>query len=161
MSATIDSGDSWSFGEYEISTDTARLDVDVIYSFLTTSYWAARIPRDLVRRSIENSLSFGIFHGGAQVGFARVVTDYATFAYLADVFVLDEYRGRGLSKKLMEIVIDHPSLQGLRRWMLVTRDAHRLYAKYGFEVVAKPDRWMERHDNDVYRNTEPDLDRES
>jgi N-acetylglutamate synthase-like GNAT family acetyltransferase len=108
------------------------------------------IPLETVRRSIENSLSFGIYHGNRQVGCARTVTDRATFAYLADVFMLEPYRGRGLSRWLMECIVSHPDLQGLRRWMLATRDAHKLYAQYGFIPVQKPDRWMERHNPDVY-----------
>jgi GNAT superfamily N-acetyltransferase len=151
MSSHETQGQQWSRGNYEISTDPARLEIDTIHRFLAGSYWAAGIPLEVVERSIANSLSFGIFAGSIQVGFARVITDYATLAYLADVFVLDEHRGKGLSKWLIEVVVTHPKLQGLRRWMLATRDAHGLYRQVGFEVVAQPDRWMERHDPDVYK----------
>src|SRR5215469_18411989 len=119
-------------GDYLVSTDPARLDLDVIHSYLAGSYWAEGIPRELVARSIENSLCFGVFRGEDQVGFARVVSDYATFAYIGDVFILAQHRGRGLGKFLMECVMKHPELQGLRRWSLVTRDAHGLYKQFGF-----------------------------
>ena len=141
---------SWAKGDFEISTDPARIDVDLVHEFLTTSYWAQGIPVETVRRSIENSISFGIYHGGQQVGFARIISDLATFAYLADVFVLPTHRGRGLSRWLMECIVGHPDLQGLRRWMLATRDAHGLYARFGFTAVKKPDRWMELHHPDIY-----------
>jgi GNAT superfamily N-acetyltransferase len=134
----------------EIDTDPARLRLDVIHGFLSTSYWAAGIPPDVVRRSIEGSLCFGVYDGATQVGFARAVTDYATFAYLADVFIVDSHRGCGLSKRLLEAVFAHPRLQGLRRWLLVTRDAHGLYARYGFTPIASPERHMERRDRDAY-----------
>src|SRR5271166_1534521 len=138
-------------GEYLISTDPARLDLDVIHGFLTNCYWAKGIPREVVARSIEHSLCFGVYDGsGAQVGFARVVSDFATVAYLGDVFILESHRGRGLSKALMESITQHPALQGLRRWILLTRDAHGLYKKFGFTPVAKPDRYMELHRPDVY-----------
>jgi GNAT superfamily N-acetyltransferase len=141
---------SWAKGDFEISTDPARIDVDLVHEFLTSSYWAQGIPLETVRRSIENSISFGIYHGGQQVGFARIISDLATFAYLADVFVLPTHRGRGLSRWLMECIVGHPDLQGLRRWMLATRDAHGLYAQFGFTAVKKPDRWMELHHPDIY-----------
>jgi nitroimidazol reductase NimA-like FMN-containing flavoprotein (pyridoxamine 5'-phosphate oxidase superfamily)/GNAT superfamily N-acetyltransferase len=135
-----------------ISTDTARLDLAVIHNFLATqSYWAEGVPREVVARGIANSLCFGIYDGARQVGFARVISDYATFAYLADVFVLEPYRGRGLSKALMEVITSHPHLQGLRLWTLRTADAHRLYEKFGFASPARPERQMERADPDVYR----------
>lgn len=137
---------------YTIDTNPSRLDLGVIHGFLAASYWAAGIPRETVARSIEGSLCFGVYDGSAQVGFARVISDFATFAYLADVFVLESHRGRGLSKMLMDAIVAHPQLQGLRRWMLATRDAHGLYAQYGFTPVKSPDRWMERHDPDVYRS---------
>ena len=134
-------------GEFLISTDPARLDLDLIHGFLTNCYWAKGIPRDTVQRSIEHSLCFGIYHEGAgngvQVGFARVISDFATVAYLGDVFVLEAYRGRGLSKWMMECIMQHPSLQGLRRWILLTRDAHGLYSQFGFTPVKAPDRYME------------------
>jgi GNAT superfamily N-acetyltransferase len=141
----------WRSQGYRITTDPAALDVALIHGWLTRSYWAAGIPLETVRRSIEGSLNFGLFEGDAQIGFARLVTDRATFAYLADVFVLESHRGRGLSKWLMETVIAHPDVQGLRRWVLATRDAHGLYARYGFTPLKAPERWMERHDPEVYR----------
>jgi GNAT superfamily N-acetyltransferase len=136
---------------YTITTDARHFDLACIHGYLTQSYWAEGIPLEVVRRSIEHSLCFGIFHGEDQVGFARIISDYATYAYLADVFVLEEYRGKGLSKWLMECIVAHPDLQGLRRWMLATRDAHKLYEKYGFTPLAKPERYMERLDLDVYK----------
>jgi GNAT superfamily N-acetyltransferase len=127
----------------EISTDPSRFDLDVIHGYLARSYWAAGIPRETVERSIAGSLCFGAFDGNSQIGFARVITDRATFAYLADVFVLEEFRGRGVASKLMEAIVGHPELRGLRRWLLVTRDAHRLYERFGFRPLAHPDRHME------------------
>jgi len=115
-----------------VSTDPARLDVGAIHTYLKDSYWARGIPRQVVERSLRNSLGFGVYDGDALVGFARVVTDLATFAYIGDVFVLEAYRGRGLSKWLMECMVEHPDLKDLRRWHLATRDAHGLYAKFGF-----------------------------
>lgn len=137
----------------EISVDTSqdRLDLATIHGYLTRSYWSPGIPFEVVERAVRNSLCFGLYDGERQVGFARVVTDSATFAWLADVFVLEEYRGRGLGKKLIAAVSSHPSLQGLRRWMLATRDAHSLYQQYGFTPLASPARFMERHDPNVYR----------
>jgi len=131
-------------GEFVVSTDRTRLDLDVIHGFLTNSYWAKGIPRERVALSIEHSLCFGVYDGsGAQVGFARVITDFATYAYIADVFVLDSHRGRGLGKSLMESITQHPALQGFRRWSLSTKDAHRLYAQFGFTPLNFPDRYME------------------
>jgi GNAT superfamily N-acetyltransferase len=143
---------AWTQGEFEISTDPARIDLRAVHEFLTNSYWARGIPLETVQRSIENSLCFGIYQGNRQIGFARVVTDRATFAYLADVFVLPDYRGRGLSRWLMECIIAHPDLQGLRRWMLATQDAHGLYRQFGFSPLKAPERWMEIHRPDVYKN---------
>lgn len=142
---------AWAKGEFQISTDPARIDLRAVHDFLTNSYWARGIPFEMVQRSIQNSFCFGIYHGDRQIGFARVITDRATFAYLADVFVLPDYRGRGLSKWLMECIIAHPDLQGLRRWMLATQDAHELYAQYGFSSLKAPERWMEIHRPDVYK----------
>lgn len=142
---------SWRKGELEITTDPERMDVSAIHGFLTRSYWAEGIDEATVRRSIAGSLAFAVLDPARLVGFARVVSDRATFAYLADVFVIAELRGRGVSKWLMEVIIAHPELQGLRRWMLGTRDAHELYRKYGFTELAAPGRFMERHDPEVYR----------
>ena len=174
-------------GEFVISTDRSRLDLDVVHKFLTNCYWAKGIPREVVTRSIENSLCFGIYHGGdtkfprlakearrgaptpgadtkspllpkpgrsgasAQVGFARVISDFATIAYLGDVFILEAYRGRGLSKWLMQCIMEHPAVQGLRRWILLTRDAHGLYSQFGFTAVKAPELYMELHRPDVYQ----------
>jgi len=138
-------------GEFLISTGRERLHLDVVHGFLTNCYWAQGIPREVVARSIEHSLCFGIYDGnGAQVGFARVVSDFATVAYLGDVFVLESHRGRGLSKWLMECVVQHPALQNLRRWILTTRDAHELYSQFGFTTVKAPERYMELHRPNVY-----------
>ena len=137
----------WHKGEYTISTDRGRLDFEVIHRFISEeSYWGKGRPVEVVRRSVENSLPFGIYRGQEQVGFARVLTDYATFAWLADVFVLKEHRGRGLSKWLMEVILGHTELQGFRRWVLATKDAHGLYRQFGFIDLHRPERWMERPD---------------
>jgi GNAT superfamily N-acetyltransferase len=136
----------WRRGEYLVSTDRSLLDLQVIHGYLSTSYWAAGVPEEVVGQSIENSLNFGVYRGEEQVGFARVVTDRATFAYLADVFVLEAHRGQGLGKWLVEVVLSHPDLQGLRRWMLATRDAHDLYRRYAFTELARPAIFMERRD---------------
>src|SRR5256886_6431942 len=137
--------DIWHQGEYSISTDRSRLDIDLIHNYLSNeSYWATGRAREVVERSIENSLPFGIYKQDKQVGFARIVTDYATFAWVADVFVLPEHRGRGLSKWPMEVIIAHPRLQGFRRWVLSTKDAHGLYERFGFIKLHRPERWMER-----------------
>jgi GNAT superfamily N-acetyltransferase len=142
----------WIRGHYRVSTDPRRLDLDVIHGFLSQrSYWAEGIPREVVERSIRNSLPFGVYDDDALVGFARVVTDHATYAYLADVFVLESHRGHGLSKWLLECVLAHPDLQGLRRWHLATRDAHELYARYGFQPLADPGNLMEIRRLDAYR----------
>ncbi len=140
----------WRRGEYLISTDKSRLDLTLIHNFLTTSYWATGIPLEVVRRSVEHSLSFGLYKEDQQIGYARVITDYATFAYLGDVFILEPFRGQGLSKWLMEVVVTHPELQGFRRWILLTKDAHGLYKKVGFTEVKTPERYMERFFLDVY-----------
>jgi GNAT superfamily N-acetyltransferase len=136
---------------YDISTDPSRLQLDAIHAYLTRSYWSPGVPRDVVARAASNSLCFGIYHGESQVGFARVITDKATFAYLADVYVLEEHRGQGLSKRLVEHIQAHPELQGLRRFMLATADAHGLYAQFGFKAVARPQNMMEIRDPDPYR----------
>ena len=134
-------------GEYTISTERERLDLEAIHRFISVdSYWGKGRPLEVVRRAVENSLPFGVYRGQELVGFARVVTDYATFAWLADVFVLEAHRGRGLSKWLMEVILSHPELQGFRRWVLATKDAHELYSRFGFIALHKPERWMERPD---------------
>ena len=139
-------------GEFVVSTDPARLDLDVIHGFLTSCYWAEGIPRELVARSIQHSLCFGVYDGsGAQVAFARVVSDFATVAYLGDVFVLESHRGRGVSTFMIECIMRYPSLQHLRRWILLTRDAHGLYKKFGFTPLKSADRYMELHQPDVYQ----------
>jgi len=140
----------WSQGDYEVSTDPARIDAVMVHEFLTNSYWAKGIPAETVRLSIENSIPFGVYHGQQQVGFARIISDRATFAYLGDVFILPSHRGLGLSLWLMECIVSHPDLQGLRRWMLVTQDAHGLYAKFDFTPLKSPESWMEIHRPDVY-----------
>lgn len=131
--------------EYVISTDPARLDVSLIHTFLSqSSYWAQNRSLERVILSIENSLNFGLYHDERQIGFARIVTDYATFAWLADVFIIEDYRGHGLGKWLIETVVGHPALQVLRRWVLATRDAHGLYGQFGFVELRQPHSWMER-----------------
>jgi len=137
--------------QYSIITDKEKFDVDVIHSFLTHSYWAEGISKEVIQRSIDGSLCFGVFENDKQIGFARMITDHATFAYLADVFILEEYRGRGLSKWLMEVIMSYPGLQGLRRMMLATRDAHGLYEKFGFVPLMNVDRWMQIHNPDIYK----------
>lgn len=132
---------------YTISTDPQKMDVDIIYGYLSRSYWAEGRTKATVEKSLRHALNFGVFDEvGTQVGFARVITDYATFAYLADVFVLEEHRGHGLSKRLMQTIMEHPDLQGLRRWSLATRDAHGLYAQFGFTPLPKPEIWMQIFD---------------
>jgi GNAT superfamily N-acetyltransferase len=141
----------WQRGEYVISTDPARIDLERTHQFLSEeAYWSPGVPLDVVRRSIEGSVVFGVYRGQEQVGMARVVSDRATFAWLCDVWIADSERGQGLGKWLMECVKSHPDLQGLRRWMLSTRDAHGLYAQYGFTPVDS-DRFMEIRDPDVYK----------
>ena len=135
---------------YIVSTDKSKLNIDVIHSFLTTSYWAKGIPFTIVEQCIENSLCFGAYHNEDQIGFARIVSDFSTFAYLADVFVLEDYRGKGVGKLIMNEIMAHPQLQGLRRFMLATRDAHGLYEKYGFVVTKNPERIMEIVNADLY-----------
>jgi GNAT superfamily N-acetyltransferase len=138
-------------GEFVISTDRERLSLDVIHGFLTNCYWAQGIPQEIVARSIDHALCFGIYDGEvAQVGFARVISDFATIAYVGDVFVLESHRGRGLGKWLMECITEHPALQNLRRWILTTRDAHGLYSQVGFTPVKAPERYMELHRPNVY-----------
>jgi GNAT superfamily N-acetyltransferase len=140
----------WQKGDFRITTARGQLDVDAIHGFLCESYWAKGIPRATVEKSIRNSLCFGLFHGNTQIGFARAITDYATFAYLADVFVLSEFRGQGLANWLMECIMAHPELRGMRRWLLFTRDAHDLYKKSGFAPLVHPERVMEIHAPEIY-----------
>ncbi len=135
---------SYQKDNFIISTDPARLDIDVIHSYLSQSYWARGIPKEVVIKSIENSLCFGLFHQGKQIGFARVITDYTSHAYLCDVFVLEEYRGKGLGIWLVECVISYPSIQGVRRLLLATADAQEFYRKCGFESLNAPEQWMEK-----------------
>lgn len=137
----------WQRGEYTISTDDKRLDIRLIHDFISNhSYWGQGRTLETVQLSLDNSLNFGLYTDQQQIGFARIVTDYATFAWIADVFVLPEQRGRGLSKWLLEVILSHPELQGFRRWVLATRDAHALYARFGFIPLHRPERWMERPD---------------
>ncbi len=135
----------WQNGEFSISTDRNRLQIDAIHKFLAEeSYWAKERTPEQTNKAIENSLPFGIYKDGNQIGFARVVTDYATFAYIGDVFILEEFRGKGLSKWLLDIIVSHPELQNFRRWILATKDAHSLYEKFGFTKLKFPIRWMEK-----------------
>jgi GNAT superfamily N-acetyltransferase len=137
--------------EFTVSSDPAAVDLDAVHAFLRSSYWAADIPRELLARAIANSISFSVLHGTRQVGFARVITDRATFAYLSDVYILETYRGRGLARRLMEAVMAHPDLQGLRRFSLTTRDAEGLYRQFGFTPLATPARHLEILRPDLYR----------
>ena len=141
----------WQNGEFTISTDRSRLQIDAIHKFLSEeSYWAKERTREQTITAIKNSLPFGVYKGENQIGFARVVTDYATFAYLGDVFILEEFRKQGLSKWLMETIINHPDLQGFRRWILATKDAHELYEKFDFTRLNFPERWMEKTAPNAY-----------
>jgi GNAT superfamily N-acetyltransferase len=138
-------------GDFLISTERKRIDLNVVHDFLTNCYWAKGVAREVVACSIDHSLCFGVYDGDArQVGFARVVSDFATVAYVGDVFVLESHRGHGLSKWMMECIIQHPALQNLRRWILLTRDAHRLYSRYGFTPLKAPERYMELHRPDIH-----------
>ena len=139
--------------DFRISTDKNKIDVDCVHNFLRKSYWAENIPKDVVERSIRGSLCFGVYEGEKQIGFARVITDEATFAYLCDVFVDEAYRGKGLSKRLLQTIVDYPTLQDLRRFMLATRDAHGLYEQFGFVPLTFADRWMHVHKPDAYKQT--------
>ncbi|GLR12475.1 N-acetyltransferase [Chitinimonas prasina] len=141
------------YGEYQIDTDPARLDLAQCHAYIASTYWAKDIPLATFRRSVEGALCFGVYHHGQQVGFARVISDYATIAYLGDVFIAPDHRGQGLSKWLMDSIISHPDLQGLRRWILLTGDAHGLYQQYGFTPLAAPERWMERAHLDIYTSS--------
>lgn len=137
---------------FSISTDKSKLDLDVIHNFLSNnSYWAENIPLSVVQKCIDNSFCFGVYEGENQVGFARVITDYSTFAYFSDVFILEEYRGLGLGTWLIETIMAHPELQGLRRWMLATKDAHLLYQQFGFQELKTPEWFMEIYRAGVYK----------
>lgn len=137
--------------KFSISTDKSKLDLEVIHNFLSNSYWAENIPLAVVQKCIDNSFCFGVYEGEKQIGFARVITDYSTFAYFSDVFILEDYRGLGLGTWLIETIMAHPELQGLRRWMLATKDAHRLYQQFGFQELKKPEWFMEICRADVYK----------
>lgn len=142
---------NWNKEEFTITTDKSKLDIHVIHQFLSRTYWSPGIPVATLQKAIDGAICFGVFHQSKQVGFARVITDEATFAYLCDVFIINEYRGQGLSKWLMEIIIEHPSLQGLRRFLLATRDAHGLYRQFGFTELSTPQTWMQIHNPNVYQ----------
>jgi GNAT superfamily N-acetyltransferase len=135
----------WQQGEFLVSTDPERLQMDVVHGYLSTSYWSGGITREVLARAIAHSIPFGLYHNGRQVGFARAVSDRATFAYLADVFVLETHRGRGLAQWMVDCALRHPELGGLRNWLLATRDAHELYRRAGYAPLRFPDRWMQRH----------------
>ncbi len=138
-------------GEFTITTDPARLDLDAVYAYLARAYWCEGIPRQVVERATRQSLCFSLFEGERQIGMVRVITDYTTFAYLCDVYVLESHQGHGLGTWMMECVVRHPDLQGLRRWHLTTRDAHALYRKVGFVPLSKPERHMELFTPDIYK----------
>lgn len=135
---------------FTISTDKSKLNLDVIHEFLSKSYWSQNIPKWIVKKAMENSLCFGIYDNERQIGYARIISDYASFAYLADVFIIEEYRGKGLSKKLMENIMSHPELKTIRKWMLATNDAHGLYSQFGFTPLSHPEKIMEITTPDFY-----------
>lgn len=140
------------FNDYLITTDKTKMDIVAIHDYLSKyAYWSKNIPIEKVRTSMENSLNFGLFHNNHQIGFARVISDFSTIAYLGDVYILDKYQGQGLSKKLMETIMSHPRLQGLRRWILLTSTAHGLYEKYSFTQLKRPEVYMELYNPDVYK----------
>ena len=142
----------WIREKYLVTTDAAKVDIDLVHRFLSgESYWAKGIPRETVARSVQHSICFSVLYEDALVGFARVTSDHATFAYVGDVFVLPAHRGRGLAAWLMECITSHPQLRGLRRWMLASADAHGLYTKFGFAPLKAPERWLEKHAVDVYK----------
>ena len=140
----------WQRAPYLISTDKSRLDLGAIHAFLATVYWSQGLPRSTLERAIEHSLVFGLYKDQEQAGFARVITDFSTMAYLADVFILEPFQGQGLGVWLIETIVSHPDLQGLRRFLLATRDAHGLYGKVGFVPLNAPERWMEIWNPNVY-----------
>lgn len=138
-------------GLYTISTDKTLLDINAIHHFLSTqAYWSLNIPLEKVKKAIEYSLCFGLYKDTQQIGFARIISDFSTIAYLGDVYVINEYRNQGLAKWLIETVMQHPGLQGLRRWILLTESAHKLYRPFGWEAIAEPQKWMEKADRTVY-----------
>jgi GNAT superfamily N-acetyltransferase len=139
-------------GEYTVTTDPARLDLEAVYSYLSRAYWCEGIPREIVERAVRRSICFSLLEGERQIGLVRVVSDYTTFAYLCDVFVLESHQGKGLGSWMMQCVMQHPDLQGLRRWHLTTRDAHELYRKVGFVPLSKPERHMELFTPDIYKH---------
>jgi GNAT superfamily N-acetyltransferase len=146
----------WQQNEFTVTDNREDLDIEMIHDFLCkASYWAKHIPRSIVEKSVNHSHCFGLYHDGKQIGFARAITDYATFAYLADVFVVTDYRGRGLGKWLISCILQHPELQGLRRWMLATLDAHGLYEQNGFVALQKPEWFLEIHNPDIYAHSSP------
>ena len=148
------------FDDFTITTDKSKMDIVAIHDFLSKySGWSDNIPFDRVKTSIDNSLNFGLFRNDIQIGFARIISDFSTIAYLGDIYVLDDYRGQGLSKKLMDTVIEHPNLQGLRRWILLTSTADWLYEKYGFTKLPKPELYMELFDPNVYKTDIQKLDK--
>jgi GNAT superfamily N-acetyltransferase len=136
----------WTRDNFTISDEAERLRPEVIVDYLARAYWSTQRPRAVIEKSLKHSLCFGVYENQTQIGFARVVTDHATFAYLADVFILESHRGHGLGKWLVQTILEHPDLQGLRRWMLATRDAHGLYAQFGFTALENPDRYMTKFD---------------
>lgn len=142
----------WERGEFTITDDREDLDIEAIHRFLRDTYWAKGVPRSVVEKAISNSLCFGLYHDSRQIGFGRIITDRATFAYLSDVFVLPAHRGEGLGKWLVACMLSHSELQGLRRWMLATLDAHGLYARNGFAALRAPERFMEIHTPDIYQH---------
>ena len=141
---TGDATSDWQRGEYEISTDPARIDRDAVHRFLADAYWAADRPTDVIDRSLDGSLTFGLYRGGVQVGMARVVTDFATFAWLCDVYIEPDHRGGGLGQWLIEVVLEHPALREVPRWLLGTSYSHSLYARFGFTAIPEPEKYMIR-----------------
>jgi GNAT superfamily N-acetyltransferase len=137
---------NWTRDRYTISDESERLQLEVIVDYLARAYWSNQRPRVVIEKSLRHSMCFGVYENQTQIGFARVVTDHATFAYLADVFILESHQGHGLGKWLVQTMLEHPEFQGLRRWILATRDAHGLYAQYGFTALENPDRYMTKFD---------------
>ncbi|MDP4116298.1 MAG: GNAT family N-acetyltransferase [Bacteroidota bacterium] len=145
--------------DFIITTDKSKLDTSVIHDFLSNhSYWSRNIPLEKVKTAFDNSLNFGLFHNSRQIGYARVISDFSQIAYLADVFIVEEYRGRGLSKWLMQTIMSHPNLQGLRKWVLVTKDAHELYKKFGWQPISSPEKWMEKVNPDFGNDSVKSID---